>query len=176
MRAEDEKNQDNPLLEIDTSRGTMLVELFEDEAPNTVASFVELAEKGFFDRQLFHRCLAYFMIQGGDPQGTGAGGPGYNIKDEHSLPNARLHYRGSLSTANIGQPNTNGSQFFVTSVVTHHLNGRHTVFGRVLKGLEVAEVLPLDPTNKAEEFMMNSVKVIRKRDHPYVAEKITTPN
>ncbi len=172
LRKEAMEKKDLPMVEFQTDRGRMLVELFENEAPNTVANFIELAEKGFFDGQLFHRCIAYFMIQGGDPTGTGRGGPGYNIADEYERDGARLHYQGTLSMANVGKPNTGGSQFFVTNVVTPHLNGRHTVFGRVVEGLEVAQVMPLDPTNRAEPFRILSVKVLRKRDHPYVAKKI----
>ena len=166
------EKDDLPIAEIDTTRGKMVVELFEDEAPNTVANFITLAEAGFFDNTAFHRCMAYFMIQGGDPEGTGRGGPGYRIKDECGREDARLHYRGSLSMANEQKPDSNGSQFFVTSVNTWQLNGRHTVFGRVLEGLHVAEVPPLDPTNKAEPFGLKTVRIIRKRDHDYVVEKI----
>lgn len=175
LRKKAEASKDLPLVEITTDRGRMLIELFEDEAPNTVANFIELVEKGFYNNLGFHRCLAYFMIQGGDPMGNGQGGPGYKIKDEYALPNARRHFPGTLSMANVGQPDTNGSQFFVTSTTTTWLNGRHTVFGRVLEGIEVPQVLaidPADPNNKAAPFVLREAKVIRKRDHPYVAEKI----
>jgi cyclophilin family peptidyl-prolyl cis-trans isomerase len=181
LRRQADEKKDLPLIEIVTDRGTMVCELFEDQAPNTVANIVELAEKkdangrGYFDGLAFHRCIAGFMIQGGDPTGNGQGGPGYNVKDEFSRPDARMHFPGTLSMANTGRPDTGGSQFFVTNATTYHLNGRHTVFGRVVSGLEVAQVQPIDaadPQNKAAPFKIVSVKVLRKRDHPYVAEKI----
>ena len=161
-----------PRAEIKTTRGTIVIELYEDAAPNTVANFVSLIDRGFFNGQLFHRNIAYFMIQGGCPEGTGQGGPGYRIKDEYGLPTARLHYPGVLSMANTNQPNTNGSQFFVTSGMTANLNGRHTVFARVLSGIEVTQVTPLDATNKSEPFGIISVTMIRKRNHDYAVEKI----
>jgi cyclophilin family peptidyl-prolyl cis-trans isomerase len=176
LRKKSDEKKDLPIAEIITARGKIVVELFEDQAPNTVANFIELAEKGFYDGLAFHRCIAYFMIQGGDPQGNGMGGPGYNIKDECLRPDARMHFPGVLSMANTNRPDTNGSQFFVTSALTSQLNGRHTVFGRVLEGIEVAQVPPVDPAdpqNKAAPFKMATVKIIRKRDHPYVSEKIT---
>ncbi|MEZ6195555.1 MAG: peptidylprolyl isomerase [Planctomycetota bacterium] len=172
LRAKAEKEKSNPLVRIVTDRGEMIAELFEDEAPNTVANFIELAERGFYDGLTFHRCQAFFMIQGGDPAGNGSGGPGYTIKDEFALPGSRLHYPGSLSMANTGAPNSGGSQFFVCNAVTHWLNAKHTVFGRVIEGLDVAQVPPIDPTNKAAPFGIKKVEVLRKRDHDYKAEKI----
>ena len=112
----------------DTDRGQIKVELFADKAPLTVANFVNLAKRGFYDGLNFHRVIADFMIQGGCPQGTGTGGPGYRFEDEAN--NGVKHDRGVLSMANAG-PNTNGSQFFITHVPTPHLNDRHSVFGEV---------------------------------------------
>jgi peptidyl-prolyl cis-trans isomerase B (cyclophilin B) len=114
---------------IDTSKGKIEVDLFPAEAPVTVNNFVFLAREKFYDGTKFHRVIPDFMIQGGDPTGTGSGGPGYRFEDEVKN-NPRKHQVGSLSMANAG-PNTNGSQFFITHVVTDWLNGKHTVFGQV---------------------------------------------
>ena len=114
---------------MDTSKGVIELDLFADRAPLTVNNFVFLARDGFFDGLTFHRVLADFMIQGGDPSGNGTGGPGYKWNDEASALKIK-HERGSLSMANAGA-NTNGSQFFITHVVTDWLNGKHAVFGKV---------------------------------------------
>jgi Peptidyl-prolyl cis-trans isomerase (rotamase) - cyclophilin family len=111
----------------DTSRGQIKVELFADKAPLTVANFVNLVQRGFYDGLNFHRVIADFMIQGGCPDGRGTGGPGYRFEDETN--NGVAHQRGSLSMANAG-PNTNGSQFFITHIKTDWLDRKHTVFGR----------------------------------------------
>ena len=120
----------------DTDRGPIKVELFADKAPLTVANFVNLARRGFYDGLNFHRVIKDFMIQGGCPQGTGTGGPGYKFEDEAN--NGVRHERGVLSMANAG-PNTNGSQFFITHVATPWLDGKHTVFGKVVDGLDVVD-------------------------------------
>ena len=120
-----------------TSRGDIVVDLFPKEAPNTVNNFVFLAKEGFYNGTVFHRVIPDFMVQGGDPTGTGTGGPGYKFADE-TKNNPRKHQRGSLSMANAG-PNTNGSQFFITHVVTDWLNGKHTVYGQVKTGQEVVD-------------------------------------
>ena len=122
----------------DTSRGTIKVELFADKAPLTVANFVNLVQRGFYDGLTFHRVIADFMIQGGCPEGSGRGGPGYRFEDETN--NGVKHERGSLSMANAG-PNTNGSQFFITHIKTDWLDGRHTVFGKVLEGQDVVDTI-----------------------------------
>jgi peptidyl-prolyl cis-trans isomerase B (cyclophilin B) len=114
---------------IDTSKGVINLDLFADRAPLTVNNFVFLAREGFYDGLTFHRVLSDFMIQGGDPNGDGRGGPGYKWNDEPSALKIK-HERGSLSMANAGV-NTNGSQFFITHVVTDWLNGKHAVFGKV---------------------------------------------
>jgi peptidyl-prolyl cis-trans isomerase B (cyclophilin B) len=114
---------------IETSKGTITCELFAKDAPNTVNNFVFLARDKFYDGVKFHRVISDFMVQGGDPTGTGSGGPGYKFGDELK-GNPRKHQVGSLSMANAG-PNTNGSQFFITHVVTDWLDGKHTVFGQV---------------------------------------------
>src|SRR5436190_8001812 len=121
----------------DTSRGQIVCDLFTKDAPNTVNNFVFLAKDKFYDGTKFHRVIPDFMVQGGDPQGTGSGGPGYKFADEVKN-NPRRHQRGSLSMANAG-PNTNGSQFFITHIATDWLDGKHTVFGQVKSGLEVVD-------------------------------------
>jgi peptidyl-prolyl cis-trans isomerase B (cyclophilin B) len=123
----------------ETSRGAIVCELFAKEAPKTVNNFVFLAKDGFFDNTTFHRVISDFMIQGGDPTATGRGGPGYRFEDEFQ-GNPHRHKVGSLSMANAG-PNTNGSQFFITHVVTDWLDGKHTVFGQVLAGQEVVNAV-----------------------------------
>ncbi|MFP5374370.1 MAG: peptidylprolyl isomerase [Gammaproteobacteria bacterium] len=119
-----------------TDRGPIRVELAADKAPLTVANFVNLARRGFYDGLSFHRVIGDFMIQGGCPQGTGTGGPGYRFEDETS--NGLSHERGVLSMANAG-PGTNGSQFFITHVACPWLDGKHTVFGKVVEGQEVVD-------------------------------------
>ncbi|MCD4739362.1 MAG: peptidylprolyl isomerase, partial [Anaerolineae bacterium] len=115
------------LVEIETEKGTIQLELYPEHAPITVNNFIFLAEAGFYDNLTFHRVISIFMIQGGDPTGSGRGGPGYRFPDELAN-NPLTHNRGVISMANAG-PNTNGSQFFITHAPQPHLNGRHTVFG-----------------------------------------------
>ena len=122
----------------DTDRGPIKIELYPDKAPLTVANFVNLAKRGFYDGLNFHRVIADFMIQGGCPEGSGRGGPGYRFEDE--TDNGVRHERGVLSMANAG-PNTNGSQFFITHVATPWLDGKHTVFGKVVAGLEAVDAV-----------------------------------
>ena len=122
----------------DTDRGLIRIALAADKAPLTVANFVNLAKRGFYDGLGFHRVINDFMVQGGCPQGTGTGGPGYKFEDEAG--NGLSHERGVLSMANAG-PNTNGSQFFITHVATPWLDGKHTVFGKVIEGLEVVDAV-----------------------------------
>ena len=121
---------------LDTDRGQIRVELHPDKAPLTVANFVNLARRGFYDGLNFHRVIADFMVQGGCPEGSGRGGPGYRFEDEAG--NGISHARGVLSMANAG-PNTNGSQFFITHVPCPWLDGKHTVFGTVVSGIEVVD-------------------------------------
>jgi peptidyl-prolyl cis-trans isomerase B (cyclophilin B) len=120
---------------LDTSKGAIVCDLFAKDAPKTVNNFVFLAREGFYNGTLFHRVIADFMVQGGDPTATGTGGPGYRFEDE-TKNNPNKHKIGSLSMANAG-PNTNGSQFFITHVVTNWLDGKHTVFGQVTSGQDV---------------------------------------
>lgn len=121
-----------------TDKGDVRIELFAREAPETVNNFVFLAREGFYDGVTFHRVIGGFMAQGGDPTGTGTGGPGYKFRDEK---NALKHEAGTVSMANAG-PNTNGSQFFICYQPQPHLNGRHTVFGKVVEGMEVVRSFP----------------------------------
>src|SRR5678816_3598378 len=130
----------------DTSRGEIVCELFAKDAPNTVNNFVFLAQDKFYDGTVFHRVIANFMVQGGDPTASGSGGPGYRFADEVAN-NPHKHQVGSLSMANAG-PNTNGSQFFITHVVTDWLDGKHTVFGKVQSGQDVVNKIEGNDTLK----------------------------
>ena len=130
-----------------TSHGAIRVELHADDAPVTVDNFVKLAREGFYDGVVFHRVIPDFMIQGGDPTGTGTGGPGYTFKDEI---NEHRVVRGALAMANAG-PGTNGSQFFiVTADECPWLDGKHTVFGRVVEGMDVADAIAAVPTGSGD--------------------------
>jgi len=124
---------------IETSRGNITLELYPQHAPQTVNNFVFLAGEGFYDGVSFHRVIPDFMIQGGDPTGSGTGGPGYRF-DCETADNPLIHERGVISMANAG-PNTNGSQFFITHVPCPHLDGRHTVFGKVTEGLDIVDAI-----------------------------------
>jgi len=151
-----------PQVTLHTEKGDIVLELAEDDAPNTVANFISLAEKGFYDGLTFHRVIADFMIQGGCPEGTGTGGPGYVIADEFS---AKLkHTRGVISMANAG-PNTGGSQFFITHVPTPWLDGKHAVFGKVISGMEVVDAIQVGDK-------ITRVTVDRKRNHVYKPETL----
>ena len=131
-----------------TNHGAIEVELFDDDAPKTVENFVKLARDGFYDGVIFHRVIPDFMIQGGDPTGTGTGGPGYTFEDE---ANDRKVVRGALAMANAG-PNTNGSQFFVvTAEATPWLDGKHTVFGRVTTGMDVVDEISKVDTDAGDK-------------------------
>jgi cyclophilin family peptidyl-prolyl cis-trans isomerase len=134
-----------------TNHGAIDIELYPEDAPKTVDNFVKLARDGFYDRVIFHRVIPDFMIQGGDPTGTGSGGPGYSFEDEF---NDHKVERGAVAMANAG-PNTNGSQFFiVTTEAAPWLDGKHTVFGRVTNGMDVADKiseLPRDARDKPHD-------------------------
>jgi len=135
---------------IETNKGTIRLELHDDKAPRTVANFEKLAGDGFYDGLKFHRVIDGFMIQTGCPEGTGTGGPGYNFEDEFH-PDLKHAGPGILSMANAG-PNTNGSQFFITHVATPHLDGKHSVFGRVIEGQDIVDSI-------AQGDTMNKVSV-----------------
>ena len=140
------------LAEITTHEGKIVVDLNFKAAPNTVANFVELANSGFYNGLVFHRVIPGFMIQGGDPNGDGTGGPGYTIDDE---ANDLKHETGVISMANRG-PNTGGSQFFITHLPQPHLDGRHTVFGKVIEGHDV--VCRIDPNDP-----ILNIKIVEKK-------------
>src|SRR5216110_3212029 len=148
----------------ETSMGNFTIELFEEQVPKTVGNFVTLTEKNFYDGVIFHRVIDGFMIQGGDPTGTGRGGPGYQFADEIH-PKLKHTSEGILSMANAG-PNTNGSQFFITLTPTPHLDGRHTVFGKVSEGMDVVRNIGKTKTSKpgdrpVVEVVMNKVTIER---------------
>ena len=178
-RKADFEANDRPRVTITTSKGNVVVELFEDDAPNTVANFISLVEKGFYDGTPFHRVIGGFMAQGGDPTGSGAGGPGHAIDCEVDLPSARKHFLGSMSMAHAGA-NTGGSQFFLTFRPTDHLDGKHTVFGRIIEGFEVLPKLNRtqneqgQPVPGIQPDKIVKATVLRKRDHAY--EPKTLPN
>jgi len=175
LREKEAKDDDLPRVLLKTSKGDIELELFENEAPNTVKNFISLVEKGFYNGLTFHRVIAGFMAQGGDPKGTGMGGPNYTIPCECYQANHRNHYRGSLSIAHTDQRDTGGSQFFITFLPTPHLDGKHTVFGRVISGMDVlAKLQRRSPDDKeaARADTIIEAKVERKRDHPYVPTKM----
>lgn len=132
----------------ETNHGSFDVELFEARAPKTTGNFIDLIEKGFYEGVVFHRIIKDFMIQGGDPTGTGRGGPGYTIPDEFH-PELRHAEAGVLSMANAG-PNTGGSQFFITLVPTAWLDGKHAVFGKVVQGMDVVEKIGAVDTDRGD--------------------------
>ena len=134
-----------------TSRGTIEIELMASDAPQTVNNFVFLAKDGFYDGVSFHRVIDDFMVQGGDPTGTGTGGPGYKWPDEKSALKLKHSTPGTLSMANAG-PNTNGSQFFITHTPTPHLDGKHAVFGRVTSGQDVVDSIRQGDTIESVEI------------------------
>jgi peptidyl-prolyl cis-trans isomerase B (cyclophilin B) len=168
-----------PRVKLKTNRGDIIVELFEDDAPNTVANFIELAEKEFYNGLIFHRVIKGFMIQGGCPKGDGRGGPGYKFADETAGSPHKV-VRGMLCMANSG-PNTNGSQFFiVTGKARPYLDGKHTVFGRVVEGMKVVDKIEKvrtyrrgpkeDRPTRAQKLV--KVEVLSKRDHAYKVKKL----
>ena len=176
LRKAEAEADDLPRVELKTNRGTIVLELFENEAPGTVGNFISLVkEKKFYDNLTFHRVLGGFMAQGGCPKGDGTGDPGYSIKCECGQENARKHFRGSLSMANAG-PDTGGSQFFITFQPRPSLNGKHSVFGRVIEGIEVlARIQRRDPAAQPplpEPDRILSATVIRDRGHKYEPNKV----
>jgi len=168
-----------PVVKITTEKGDMLAALYEDQVPNTVASIISLAENGFYKGMTFHRIIPKFMAQGGCPfskdgaQGIpGTGDPGYKFADE-LVPDLKHTGRGVLSMANSGK-DTNGSQFFLCFTATPHLDGKHVVFGKVVKGLEVLDKLEAigSDSGKPAELVHFDISVVAKRDHPYEVKKL----
>ena len=139
---------------LETNKGKITIDLFEKEMPVTAGNFRKLVEKGFYNGVIFHRVIPDFMIQGGDPTGTGMGGPGYSIKDEFTKNNK--NDRGTLSMANAG-PNTGGSQFFINLVNNNYLDKKHPVFGKVVSGMEVVDAISKVKTNSQDRPLENIV-------------------
>lgn len=154
---------ENRKIKFTTNKGIFVAEMFEDKAPLTTKNFIELVEKGFYDGIIFHRVIDGFMIQGGDPTGTGMGGPGYKIKDEFG-EGLKHDDEGILSMANAG-PNTGGSQFFITLAPTPWLNGHHAIFGKVVEGMDVVRLIGVIPTDfrdrPREAVTMEKVEVVK---------------
>lgn len=152
-------------IKIETNKGDIYADLYAKEAPKTVANFVKLAKSGYYDGIIFHRVIPNFMIQTGDPTGTGRGGPGYSFADEFS-PNLKHDKAGVFSMANAG-PNTNGSQFFITDAPTPHLNNRHSVFGQVTQGMDVVKAIANAATDAQdrprEKISMTKVSVLDEK-------------
>ncbi len=175
LRQKEAAADDLPRVKLTTTKGDIVIELFENEAPNTVGNFISLVKKGFYDNLTFHRVISAFMAQGGCPEGDGTGGPGYSIRDEFAKPGARKHFRGSVSMANTGAPNSGGSQFFICFRPAPNLNGKHTVFGRVIEGLDVLEKLqrrnPEDKPPLPEPDKILKAEVLRDRGHEYLPDK-----
>ena len=151
----------NPTVTFDTNQGTFVAEMFEDVAPTTAGNFLKLARDGFYDGIIFHRVISGFMIQGGDPTGTGTGGPGYQIDDKFAPGLAHTHV-GVFSMANSG-PNSGGSQFFITLAATPWLDGKHAIFGKVTSGLDIVEAIGQVQTRAGdrpvEDVVMEKVTV-----------------
>lgn len=154
---------ENRKIKFTTNKGIFVAEMFEDKAPLTTKNFIDLTEKGFYDGLIFHRVIDGFMIQGGDPTGTGMGGPGYEIKDEFG-EGLKHDDEGILSMANAG-PNTGGSQFFITLAPTPWLNGHHAIFGKIVEGMDVVRLIGVVPTDfrdrPREAVIMEKVEVVK---------------
>ena len=148
---------------LETNKGDIVLELYTGEMPITAGNFVKLVNQGFYDGVIFHRVINGFVIQGGDPTGTGTGGPGYKIKDEFTGTDLDRNIRGTISMANAG-PNTGGSQFFINLVDNHNLDGKHPVFGKVIEGIEVVDAIAQVETDEndrpVEEIVINRARVI----------------
>src|SRR3954468_11530029 len=174
IRAAEAKANDLPRVKLTTTKGEVTVELFENEAPQTVANFLTLVKDGFYNGSPFHRVLPEFMAQGGAKTDEGQGGPGYTIKCECYRPDYRRHFRGTLSMAHAGR-DTGNSQFFLTFVPTPHLNGLHTAFGRVIEGIEVlGDLQHRSPDQQREPPKADRIikaEVLRDRGHEYKFDK-----
>jgi cyclophilin family peptidyl-prolyl cis-trans isomerase len=175
VRQREAEADDLPQVRLTTTKGEILLELFENEAPDTVGNFIHLVSSKFYENSPFHRVLGNFMAQGGSNSDDGLGGPGYEIYCETDRDDHRKHFRGSLSMAKRPEPNSGSSQFFLTFRRTSHLDGEHTVFGRVLEGWEVLEKLqrrdPTRPGQPAPDRILKA-EVVRQRDHDYQPNKV----
>ncbi len=148
----------NPIVVLETTQGNIELELYPKIAPKTVKNFIELSKKGYYNGTIFHRVIKRFMIQGGDPTGTGRGGKSIygEVFEDEFKPNVVFDKPGILAMANRG-PNTNGSQFFITTVPTPHLNGRHTIFGKVIKGYDVVKKIENTPVNYMDRPLTDQI-------------------
>ncbi|MCB9894274.1 MAG: peptidylprolyl isomerase [Planctomycetes bacterium] len=163
---EEDAKKTNPRIVLETDGGKVVIELFEDDAPNTVASIVSLAQKKFYDGLTFHRFVEDFMIQGGDPNGDGTGGPGYQLKAEISRRN---HFRGTVAMARTNDPNSQGSQFYIcvsNSANVINLSGQYVVVGRVIEGMDVVDKLRVGAK-------MKTVRAENLREHEYKPETLS---
>jgi cyclophilin family peptidyl-prolyl cis-trans isomerase len=177
IRATEAKADDLPRVKLTTTKGEIVAELYENEAPETVANFLSLVKQGFYDGSPFHRVLPGFMAQGGAKTDDGEGGPGYTIRCECYKPDYRRHFRGTLSMAKTQQRDSGNSQFFLTFIPTVHLNGQHTAFGRVIEGMEVLGDLQRRSAmhhgrNAPKADRIIKAEVIRDRGHDYKFEKL----
>jgi len=148
----------NTIVKLETNQGVMKIKLYDDEAPKTVENFKKLVSEGFYDGTIFHRVIKDFMIQGGDPTGTGTGGPGYSIDDEFG-PGLKHGKKGILSMANSG-PNTGGSQFFITLAATPWLDGKHAIFGEIVEGEDVLEKIGTTQTAPGDK-PVEEIKIVK---------------
>ncbi len=182
-READSAGEPLPRVLLETTKGEIVVELFENNAPNTVANFIELCEKGTYHGLPFHRVLTHFMAQGGDPARDGTGGPGYCIPTELNGKTDRNFFRGTLGMAMTSVPNSGGSQFFICYTPRSNLNGKYVAFGRVVEGMNIlSDISHIDPDNKEAEHSHQgfpdeiiSTKVLRKRAHEYKVTKLPEP-
>jgi peptidylprolyl isomerase len=149
---------ENVKIKLETNKGDIVIELYS-EMPVTAGNFEKLVKEGFYDGVIFHRIIKNFMIQGGDPDGTGMGGPGYNIKDELTKTSLDKNDRGTISMANAG-PNTGGSQFFINLVNNNFLDGKHPVFGKVVEGMNVIDIIASVQTDGSDK-PVEEVKIIK---------------
>ena len=175
IREAEAEADDLPRVKLQTNKGDVVIELYENEAPQAVANFISLVESEFYNGLIFHRVLGNFMAQAGCPRGDGTGDPGYSIYCECGKEDHRKHFRGSLSMAHAGK-DSGGSQFFLTFRRTPHLDGRHTVFGRVVEGIDVLTKLQRrDPSLRRglpDPDSIVKAEVVRKREHEYVPTKV----
>ena len=153
------KTQGNVKIKLETTMGEIVIELYSKSMPITASNFEKLVSEGFYDGVIFHRVINGFMLQGGDPTGTGMGGPGYNIKDEFTKTSLDENNRGTISMANAG-PNTGGSQFFINLVNNNFLDGKHPVFGKVVEGMDVIYAIVKLDTN-AQDKPLEEVKIVK---------------
>ena len=171
LRERESQKENLPLVKIKTSKGSIVLELYENQAPNTVANFIYLAEKGFYDGLYFESVIPGFCAESGRSMSTEDGGPGYLIRDEYDENDLRIHTRGTISMANDGSPNSAGSRFFISLSPLRQFDGKFVVFGRIVKGFDVLSKLqridPANPDPMAEPDQIEEIKVLRKQDHKY---------